>query len=183
MPMGYPPPLVWTKLENFKHISQLSMPDLLFQPPSSESNYARIHFQPKFFQTRACKTSNKMEICNFFQICSSFSHLPAHSGAKIWASDEISRIKIHPKWSLAGFRVFPTIGGRYQMGMNLDSHIGECYARLLSSVPQSNAKPNVSEWTPTTTSAAFPLFTKSRNFSIGFVLSASHCARWDEAST
>ena len=28
-----------------------------------------IHFRRKFFQTRACKTSNKMEICNFFQIC------------------------------------------------------------------------------------------------------------------
>ena len=73
-----------------------------------------------------------------------FAFASAFSGAKIWTSDEISRIKIHPKWRRASW-VFPTIGGRYQMGMNLDSHIGECYEAELLSL-QFNAAPSRMFW-------------------------------------
>ena len=139
-------------------------------------------FGRNFSNRAVCKTSNKMEICNFFQICSSFSHLPAHSGAKIWTSDEISRIKIHPKWSRAGFRVFPTIGGRYQMGMNLDSHIGECYEAELLSL-QFNAAPSRMFWMNTHHHiSSVPSFHRK----VGIFQSDSYCrpplcCGWDEA--
>ena len=54
------------------------------------------------------------------------------------------------------------------MGMNLDSHIGECYIILNADSLQAEC----SEWAPTTASAAFLFSPESRNFSIGFVLSA-----------
>ena len=130
-------------------------------------------FSAEIFPNRAvCKTSNKMEICNFFQICSSFSHLPTHSGAKIWTSDEISRIKIHQN-ARVGF--FPRSGDDIKWGWIWILILGNA---TLSSMP-TPSKPNVLNGRP-------PPHQRRSSFhrKVGIFQSDSYCrpplcsARW-----
>ena len=75
-------PVVWTKLENFKHISQLSMPDLLFQPPGSESNYAGFIFGGNFSKPGLARHQIKWKFVISFKYAKAFRICRSIQGPK-----------------------------------------------------------------------------------------------------
>ena len=69
-----------TKLEYFQHISQLSKPDLLFQPPGSESNYAGFIFDGNFSKPGLARHQIKWKFVISFKYAKAFRIAKAFRG-------------------------------------------------------------------------------------------------------
>ena len=71
-----------TKLEYFQHISQLSKPDLLFQPPGSESNYAGFIFDGNFSKPGLARHQIKWKFVISFKYAKAFRIFRSIQGPK-----------------------------------------------------------------------------------------------------